>query len=66
MKRASKLLVLALAAYTVATTSGRERLKRARKAYSTSIASGARPIEGVGTAVAAFVGLAETGPTNMP
>ena len=28
--------------------------------------SGSRPIEGVGTAVAAFVGLAETGPFNTP
>jgi hypothetical protein len=30
------------------------------------IASGARPIEGVGTAVAAFVGLAEAGPIDVP
>src|SRR4051795_695137 len=28
--------------------------------------SGSRPIEGVGTAVAAFVGLAEKGPVNTP
>ncbi len=28
--------------------------------------SGSRPIEGVGTAVAAFIGLAEKGPTNEP
>jgi phage tail sheath protein FI len=28
--------------------------------------SGSRPIEGVGTAVAAFIGLAERGPTNEP
>src|SRR5699024_7219249 len=28
--------------------------------------SGARPLEGVGTAVAAFVGLAEKGPFNVP
>ena len=28
--------------------------------------SGSRPIEGVGTAVAAFIGLAETGPFNTP
>src|SRR5262249_41639753 len=28
--------------------------------------SGSRPIEGVGTAVAAFVGFAETGPFNKP
>ena len=66
MKRAAKLVVLAVAVYTVATKSGRERLKLAREAYRQSIASGARPIEGVGTAVAAFVGLAEGGPLNPP
>ena len=66
MKRATKLVVVALAVYTVATKSGRERLTRAREAYSRSIASGSKPIEGVGTAVAAFVGLAEGGPVNTP
>ena len=66
MQRAAKLVVLAVAVYAVATKSGRERLKRAREAYSQSIASGSRPIEGVGTAVAAFVGLAEGGPVNRP
>ena len=34
--------------------------------YVEEIDSGARPIEGVGTAVAAFVGLAEKGPFNQP
>jgi hypothetical protein len=34
--------------------------------YVEEIESGARPLEGVGTAVAAFVGLAETGPFNQP
>ena len=62
MKHAGKLLVLAVAVYAVATKSGRERVKRAREAYKRSTASGAKPIEGVGTAVAAFVGLAESGP----
>jgi hypothetical protein len=66
MKRATRLVVLAFAVYTVATKSGRERLKRAREAYSRSIASGSKPIEGVGTAVAAFVGLAESGPLDTP
>jgi hypothetical protein len=56
VKRLAKLLVVAVVVYAVATESGRERVKRARKAYSEAIASGARPIEGVGTAVAAFVG----------
>ena len=66
MRRAAKLVLLAVAMYAVATKSGRERLKRAREAYGQSIASGSRPIEGVGTAVAAFVGLAEGGPVNRP
>lgn len=34
--------------------------------YVEEVAAGARPLEGVGTAVAAFVGLAETGPLNTP
>ena len=33
--------------------------------YVEEVESGARPLEGVGTAVAAFVGLAETGPFNQ-
>ncbi len=34
--------------------------------YVEEVASGSRPIEGVGTAVAAFVGLAQQGPVNEP
>jgi len=34
--------------------------------YVEELEAGSRPIEGVGTAVAAFVGLAETGPFNTP
>ncbi|MYS22453.1 hypothetical protein GA0115240_14216 [Streptomyces sp. DvalAA-14] len=34
--------------------------------YVEEVASGARPIEGVGTSVAAFVGLAPKGPLNEP
>ncbi|MEU6089133.1 phage tail sheath family protein [Streptomyces sp. NPDC047085] len=34
--------------------------------YVEEVQSGARPIEGVGTAVAAFVGFAETGPFHAP
>jgi phage tail sheath protein FI len=34
--------------------------------YVEEVASGSRPIEGVGTSVAAFVGLAEQGPYNEP
>lgn len=34
--------------------------------YVEEVSSGARPIEGVGTAIAAFVGLAEDGPLNTP
>ena len=66
MKRVVKVVALAVAVYAVATKSGRERLKRAREAYSQEVASGSKPIEGVGTAIAAFVGLAESGPFNTP
>ena len=34
--------------------------------YVEELEAGSRPIEGVGTAVAAFVGLAERGPFNTP
>src|SRR3954462_16032577 len=34
--------------------------------YVEEVEAGSRPIEGVGTAVAAFVGLAATGPFNTP
>jgi hypothetical protein len=34
--------------------------------YVEEVPSGSKPIEGVGTAVAAFVGLAERGPVNQP
>jgi hypothetical protein len=62
VRRAAKVFVFAVAVYTLATKGGRVRLKRARDAYQREVSAGARPIEGVGTAVAAFVGLAEGGP----
>ena len=34
--------------------------------YVEEVEAGARPLEGVGTAVAAFVGLAEDGPFSNP
>jgi phage tail sheath protein FI len=34
--------------------------------YTEEVSSGSKPIEGVGTAVAAFVGFAEKGPSNEP
>ncbi len=34
--------------------------------YVEEVSSGSKPIEGVGTAVAAFVGFAEKGPLNEP
>jgi hypothetical protein len=40
-----------------------KRGKRARSVYVEEVASGARPIEAVGTSVAAFVGLA---PSTTP
>ena len=66
MKRAAKVVVLAVAVYALATKSGRERLKRAQEAYRKEVAAGAKPIQAVGTAIAAFVGLAEGGPVNTP
>ena len=34
--------------------------------YVEEVESSSRPLEGVGTAIAAFVGLAEYGPINIP
>jgi hypothetical protein len=45
------LISLGLAVFAV-------RAKRARETYLEEVSSGAKPIEGVGTAVATFVGLA--------
>ena len=55
--RLMKIAALEVTVYAVATEPGRARLKRAREGYRKAVASGAKPIEGVGTAVAAFVGL---------
>lgn len=41
------------------------RAKQARDAYVAEVSSGNKPIEGVGTAVAAFVGLAPSGPVQV-
>jgi hypothetical protein len=38
-----------------------DRGRRAQEVYKKEVAAGARPIEAVGTAVAAFVGLAPDG-----
>ena len=61
MTRLGTIAALSVAVYALATKGGRERLKRAQEVYSEEVASGAKPIEAVGTAVAAFVGLAESG-----
>ena len=64
MKTLMRVLVLAGAAYTLTTKSGRARLKRARETYTREVDSGSRPIQAVGTAVAAFVGRAPEGPAR--
>lgn len=56
--------VAAAAVVVVAMRSKRGR--RARKVYAEEVSSGARPIEAVGTAVAAFVGLAPGTPETPP
>jgi hypothetical protein len=45
------LIILGVAVFAV-------RANRAREVYLEEVSSGSKPIEGVGTAVAAFVGLA--------
>ena len=53
MRRLVRLAFIAIAVKITA-----KRLPRAQRAYRKAVSSGARPIEAVGTAVAAFVGLA--------
>ena len=43
-----------------------DRGRRAQEVYRKEVASGARPIDAVGTAVAAFVGLAPGEPVDEP
>ena len=61
MRRAATLIAVVLGVYALATRSGRNRLKRARGVYIEEVSSGSKPIQAVGTAVAAFIGLAEAG-----
>jgi hypothetical protein len=61
VRRLVRLAVLALVVKVA-----KKRLPLAASAYRRAVSSGARPIEAVGTAVAAFVGLAPGGPGNMP
>jgi hypothetical protein len=42
----------------VAAKKAKKRVRKAVEVYIEEVSSGAKPIEGVGTAVAAFVGLA--------
>lgn len=61
MSRAGWTLVTA-GAVVIAMRSKRGR--RARKVYVEEVSSGARPIEAVGTSIAAFIGLDEGGSTS--
>lgn len=58
--------LIRLALITVGIKLMAKRLPHAQNAYRNAVASGARPIEAVGTAVAAFVGLAPGGPVSLP
>lgn len=62
VRRVVRLGAIGLGVYVLATKGGRRRLQRARRVYTEEVAAGTRPIEAIGTAVAAFVGLAEGGP----
>lgn len=53
MKRLSKLVGLGVVFAVVA-----KRWRHAKKVYADEVASGSRPIEAVGTSIAAFVGFA--------
>ena len=59
------LVALGVTVVTVVAKKAKKRVRRSVDAYTEAVASGAKPIEGVGTAVAAFVGLA-AGPPSPP
>ena len=62
---AGRVVLAAVGAVAVAVVA-KKRLRRAVDAYRKTVAAGSKPIEGVGTAVAAFVGLVPGGPVNAP
>jgi hypothetical protein len=59
-------VAVGVVAVTLASKKGRKRVKKAVGVYLDEVSSGAKPIEGVGTAIAAFVGLAPGGPIHTP
>jgi hypothetical protein len=61
LRRAATLAMVTVGVYAVATERGRKRLKRARDVFLREVNAGTRPIEAVGTAIAAFVGLVGAG-----
>jgi hypothetical protein len=58
LRRAAILVAITVSVYAVATERGRKRLKGAREVFLREVNAGTRPIQAVGTAIAAFVGLA--------
>ena len=52
------VVVVGAALVAVAAKKGKKRVKAAKRRYVEEVSSGARPIEAVGTSIAAFVGFA--------
>ena len=52
------VVAVAAALVVVAAKKGKKRVETATSVYVEEVSSGARPIEAVGTSIAAFVGLA--------
>jgi hypothetical protein len=53
------LAAIGVVVVAVAAKKAKKRVRRAVEVYTKEVSSGSRPIEAVGTAVAAFVGFAE-------
>jgi hypothetical protein len=53
------LAAIGVVVVAVAAKKAKKRMRKAAKVYIEEVSSGSRPIEAVGTAVAAFVGFAE-------
>jgi hypothetical protein len=60
------LAALGVAVVAVAAKKAKKRVRKAVGVYMEEVSSGSKPIEAVGTAVAAFVGLAPGGPLHIP
>lgn len=64
--RSVALVAAGATAVVLASKKGRKRVQRSVDIYVEELSSGSRPLDAVGTSIAAFIGLAPGGPINVP